>query len=259
MKNHLISFAIGLAAGIFGGLIGIGGGIIMVPLMIIVLKFSRQQAHGTSLVGLIFTGLGGAFTYGLQGNVNLLAAAVLAGTGVFTAYAGAHFASALPDWKLKKAFGGFLIFCAAVMIIKPFLHSGGTTHSVYFNILVFLITGAATGFLSGMMGVGGGAIMIPAMVLLAGFGQHVAQGTSLLVIVPVGMVGAFAHHELGNVVKGCLPGLIPGILLGVFLGGHLAGFIPDTPLRLVFMAAIIFVGIRYIRASAPSMFTDIIS
>jgi len=110
-----------------------------------------------------------------------------------------------------------------------------------------------------MMGVGGGAIMIPAMVLLAGFGQHVAQGTSLLVIVPVGMVGAFAHHELGNVVKGCLPGLIPGILMGVFLGGFLTGFIPDTPLRLVFMAAIIFVGIRYIRASAPSMFNGIIS
>lgn len=251
MKNHLISFAIGLAAGCFGGLIGLGGGIIMIPLMIFALKLNRQQAHGTSLVGLIFTGLGGAITYGLRGDIDFPAAAVLTLSAVLTAAAGARFASTLPDWKLKKSFGVFLIFCAAVMVIRPYLPHGGGHHPFYINIIIFLLTGAATGFLSGMMGVGGGTIMIPSMALLAGFGQHVAQGTALLVVVPVGIVGALAHHELGNVAKSCLPGLIPGILLGVFLGGHLAGFIPDTPLRLVFIAAILLLGIRYVRATMP--------
>lgn len=251
MKTTLISFAIGLTAGTFGGIIGIGGGVIMVPLMIGVLKLSRQQAHGTSLVGLIFTGLGGSIAYGLRGDVDLLAALLLALSGALTAIAGARFASKLPDWQLKKAFGIFLLFCVMVMLIKPFLQANGGHHPVYVNIIIFLLTGAATGFLSGMMGVGGGAVMIPAMVLLAGFGQHVAQGTSLLVMVPVGIVGALAHHELGNIVKGCLPGLIPGILLGVFMGGHLAGSIPDTPLRLVFIAAILVLGIRYVRATSP--------
>jgi len=63
MKNHLISFGIGLAAGCFGGLIGLGGGIIMVPLLVGLLKLDQCRAHGTSLVVLIFTGISGAVTY----------------------------------------------------------------------------------------------------------------------------------------------------------------------------------------------------
>jgi hypothetical protein len=70
-------------------------------------------------------------------------------------------------------------------------------------------------------------------------------------MVPLGAAGALAHHELGNVVKGFLPGLIPGIVLGAFLGGNIANFIPDTPLRLAFIAAIIFMGVSYARSKAP--------
>lgn len=252
MKNHFLSFAIGLAAGIFGGLIGLGGGLIMIPLMIGMLKLSRQQAHGTSLVGVIFTGLGGAITYGLQGNVDLPAAALTAGPAIFTAGVGARFASTLPEWKLRKAFGAFLIFCAAMMVIRMYLPDGSTYRPLLPGAVIYLACGAVTGFLSGMMGVGGGAIMIPTMVLLAGFSQHVAQGTALLVIVPIGIAGALAHHELGNVDKRCLPGLIPGIGMGVFLGGYVTGFIPEVPLRLAFMAVIIFLGWRSLRTVSPT-------
>lgn len=251
MKNLLISFAIGLAAGLFGGLIGLGGGLIMIPLMIGVLKLSQHQAHGTSLVALIFTGIAGALVYGLQGNIDFLAAGSLCITAIVTARAGAHFAHALPGWKLKRAFGAFLIFCAALMLIKPYLHNIGDNHPAYVNIIIFLMTGTVTGFLSGMMGVGGGTIMVPAMVLLAGFGQHLAQGTSLLVMVPLGAAGALVHHQLGNVAKGFLPGLIPGIVLGALLGGNVANFVPDVPLRLAFIAAIIIMGVSYVRAKAP--------
>jgi uncharacterized membrane protein YfcA len=71
------------------------------------------------------------------------------------------------------------------------------------------------GFASGMMGVGGGAVMIPAMVLLAGFDQHVAQGTALLVMVPAGSVGAYTHWRLGNVKISVLWGIVPGVLVGL--------------------------------------------
>jgi len=251
MKNNLVSLTIGLAAGFFGGLIGLGGGLIMIPLMTGVLKLSQHQANGTSLVALIFTGMAGALIYGLQGNIDVLAAGLLAVTAVVTARAGANYANALPGWKLRKAFGAFLIFCAALLVIKPYLPVAYGEHPVYLKIIIFLMTGTVTGFLSGMMGVGGGTIMVPAMVLLAGFGQHMAQGTSLLVMVPLGAAGAMAHHQLGNVAKGFLPGLIPGILLGAVLGGHVANFIPDAPLRLTFIAAIIFMGVSYVRSKAP--------
>lgn len=252
IKNNIISFVIGLVAGFFGGLVGLGGGLIMIPLMVGILKLSQHQAHGTSLVALVFTGLSGAVSYALNGSINLTAAVCLASTAILTARAGAHYGHVLPEWKLKKYFGAFLIFCAILLILKPLIGNSTTVTPFYFQVGIFLITGAFTGFLSGMMGVGGGTIMVPAMVLLTGFSQHLAQGTSLLVMVPAGSVGAFTHLRLGNVATGILFGLVPGIILGAYLGGHFAHFIPDTPLRLAFLAVILFMGIRYVRSSQPN-------
>lgn len=252
MKNNIISLAIGLTAGFFSGIFGIGGGLIMIPLMVGILKLGQHQAHGTSLVAIVFTGLSGAISYALNGSINLTAAIFLAATAMITARAGARYCNVLPEWKLKKYFGAFLILCAILLVLKPFISKSTEAVPLYFQIGVFLIAGAFTGFLSGMMGVGGGTIMVPAMVLLAGFSQHLAQGTSLLVMVPAGGVGAFTHWKLGNVATGILAGLVPGIILGAYLGGYIVHFIPDTPLRLAFIAAIIFMGFRYVRSSAPN-------
>ncbi len=252
MKIILTTFAIGLAAGIFGGIIGVGGGIIMIPLMVVVLKLSQHQAHGTSLLALVFTGLGGAIVYGLHGEISFPAAGMLALTAIVTARAGARCANALPDWKLRKVFGAFLVGCALLLTAKPYLPSFGGPHPFYADALIFLVTGACAGFLSGMMGVGGGVIMIPAMVLLADFSQHVAQGTALAVVIPVGLAGAFTHHQFGNVAKPYLPGLICGIFLGAFIGGSSANLIADASLRVVFIVVIALMGLRYLQADALS-------
>jgi len=251
MATIIISFVIGLITGTFGGLIGIGGGLIMIPLMVEVLKLSQHKAHGTSLVALVFTGLGGAITYALNGTIDIQAAILLASTAMCTAPLGARYTHALPGWKLKKYFGIFLIFCAAVLLLKPYLSDIIPPASGYTKIFIFLITGAFTGFLSGMMGVGGGTIMVPVMVILTGFTQHVAQGTSLLVMVPTGAIGAFTHWRMGNIATEILFGLIPGIILGTYLGGNFAYLFSDNILRLIFATAILLMGFRYIKAPAP--------
>jgi uncharacterized membrane protein YfcA len=121
---------------------------------------------------------------------------------------------------------------------------------------VLLATGAVAGFSSGMMGVGGGAIMIPSMVLLAGFDQHVAQGTSLLVMVPSGGTGAYTHWKLGNVNTAILPGLIVGVLAGTWFGGTFAHLLSDMVLRAIFAVLLIWTGIRYLRTRPPAPSTD---
>jgi uncharacterized membrane protein YfcA len=242
---------IGLTAGVFGGILGIGGGLIMIPLMVEVLKLTQHKAHGTSLVALVFTGIGGAITYASNGSVDLTGAALLAVTAVFTSPLGARYCNALTGKKLKIYFGAFLIFCSALLLLKPYLTDAIGTVPNYAKIMILLTTGAFTGFLSGMMGVGGGTIMIPVMVILAGFTQHVAQGTSLLVMVPAGAIGAFTHWKMGNVEKGILWGLIPGIIFGTYLGGNIANIIPNDTLRLIFAGMLIFVGLRYFRTSSP--------
>jgi uncharacterized membrane protein YfcA len=247
-----MSFLIGLFAGSFGGLVGLGGGVIMVPLMDGILKLPQLKAHGTSLVALVFTGITGAVTYALRGNVDVMASVLLASTAIFTARAGARYANALPEWKLKKYFGIFMLLITILLLMKPYLlsNAGAAEVQIWVKVVVLMLTGVVTGFLSGMMGVGGGTIMVPAMVLLAGFTQHTAQGSSLLAMVPSGGVGAHAHWRLGNVDTRVLVGLIPGILTGTFIGGSLAHFIPEDTLRIIFAAVLVWTGIRYLRASA---------
>ncbi|HOD30676.1 MAG TPA: sulfite exporter TauE/SafE family protein [Smithellaceae bacterium] len=252
MKQNIASFMIGLCAGIFGGLIGIGGGLIMIPLMVALLKISQHQAHGTSLVALIFTGISGAVIYGLNNSLDIPAATALAVTAVFTARLGARYAHSLKEWKLKKAFGIFLFFCALFLFCKPYLSDVIiVSASPAAKITVFLVAGAATGFLSGMMGVGGGTIMVPVMVLLTGFSQHLAQGTSLLVMIPTGAMGAFTHWRMGNVNLKILYGLIAGILIGTYCGGYLAHLTDENILRLIFATIMILLGFRYISTAYP--------
>jgi uncharacterized membrane protein YfcA len=248
-----MAFFIGLAAGAFGGLVGLGGGVIMIPLLVRLFKFSQHQAHGTSLMALVFTGLTGAVTYYLNGSVDLTAAVCLAAAAIFTARFGALYAHALPEWQLKRAFGCFLIGVSLLLLSKPYMsHLAFLAQpaSGWHKVAILLASGAAAGFISGMMGVGGGAVMTPAMVLLVGFNQYTAQGSALLAMVPAGSVGAYTHWRLGNVVTKILPGLIIGIILGTFLGGSLAHLLTEADLRLVFAAVLIWLGIRDIRGAA---------
>jgi hypothetical protein len=247
-----MSLFIGLLAGLFGGLVGLGGGVVMIPLMVRFFKFSQHQAHGTSLMALVFTGLSGGITYYLNGSVDIMAAVCLAAAAIFTARFGAIYAHALPEWKLKQAFGFFLIFVALLLLSKPYVAQiSFLSHPVtgWVRVAALLASGAVAGFLSGMMGVGGGSIMVPALVLLVGLSQWSAQGSSLAAMIPAGSVGAYTHWRLGNVVTRVLPGLIPGILLGTFLGGSLAHLLTEANLRLVFAVVIIWLGLRDIRGA----------
>ncbi len=247
-----MSFFIGFLAGFFGGLIGLGGGVIMIPLMVGITKLDQHGAHGTSLIALVFTGISGAIAYDMKGSVDVTAAALLATTAIVTARTGAHFALSLPGWKLKRAFGGFLVFASLLMLSNPDLPQIAAIDSSWPRILLFLMTGVVAGFFSGMLGVGGGTIMVPAMVLLLGFGELTAQGTSLLAMVPIGASGAYTHWKRGNIRTNLLPRLIPGILIGTYLGGTLAHVLTDNLLRFIFAAMLIWIGVQYLMTKRPA-------
>jgi uncharacterized membrane protein YfcA len=244
-----MSILIGLLAGAFGGLLGVGGGVVMIPLTMRFFGFNQHQAHGTSLATLMFTGLTGAVTYSLKGNVDPMAAGILAATGIITASFGAWFASSLPEWKLKMSFGIFVICVSILLLLKPFFVPPTHTVHGWVWVVVLLLSGMAAGFIAGLMGVGGGAIMTPAMVLILGYSQYLAQGSSLLAMAPAAAVGGYTHWRLGNVVKQVLPGLIAGIIIGTFVGGTLAQWLSEANLRLIFAVVLVWMGLRDIRKS----------
>jgi uncharacterized protein len=239
---------VGLIAGLLGGLVGVGGGVIMVPLMTEVLKFRQKEAHGTSLVAVVFTAVAGAFIYYLYGSADIPASAVLAAMALCTVRFGAKYCSALPEVRLKRYFGLFLLCVCLLLVLKPFLpHVVEGSSPVWVRWVVLVILGVLTGFISGMMGVGGGIFMVPMMVLFAGISQHTAQGISLLAMIPASTVGAWTHWKLGNTRTSLLPGLVIGILVGVYGGGSFAHLMPETGLRLVFTALLAYTAFRYLR------------
>lgn len=247
-RKALSGLVIGLAGGFFGGLAGLGGGVIMIPMMTAFVGLTQREAHGTSLVAIVFTGGIGALTYFCHGVVDWRAALLLAASAILFARSGAIYAHSLKERHLKRGFGVFTICVSLLLVGRGLIPPAGGEVSFWLKAAILLATGVGAGFLSGMMGVGGGSVMIPAMVILAGMPQHLAQGTSLLAMVPVGMIGSFTHYRLGNVQIRLAFGLAAGAIAGSFLGGSVAVLIPDFYLKLIFASIGIWMGVKYVRA-----------
>jgi len=247
-RESLLGFVIGLSGGFFGGIVGLGGGVIMIPMMTAFAGLSQREAHGTSLVAVVFTGAIGALTYFSHGLVDWKAALILAAPAVLFARLGAVCAHSMREKQLRRGFGAFMILVSLLLIGKGMIPGTGEYLGFWWKVFVMLLTGVGTGFVSGMMGVGGGSVMIPALVILAGMPQHLAQGTSLLAMVPVGMTGAFTHYRLGNVHAYLSLGLAAGAMAGSFLGGTAAILLSDFVLKVIFALIGLYMGVRYIRA-----------
>lgn len=116
---YAIAIAIGLGAGVLGGLVGIGGGIIIVPLLVFGLHFDQHLAQGTTLAAMIPPiGLLAAIEYYRNGHVDIGIAAIIAVSFVVGGYAGLRFAIAIDASILQKVFGVVLILAGVAMLIK---------------------------------------------------------------------------------------------------------------------------------------------
>jgi len=119
MINILLYLLLGLSAGIFSGLIGIGGGVLIVPALVFLFKFSQHQAQGTTLALLVPPiGILAAWTYYRQGYVDLKAAAFICLGFFLGGLLGAKIATSLPNMVLKKIFGVALLLITLKMIFS---------------------------------------------------------------------------------------------------------------------------------------------
>lgn len=233
----------GAAGGFLSGILGGGGGAIMVPLMTGPLRMRQHTAHGTSLVVIVVTALVAAVAYSVSEPVGgRLVAALLTGA-LLGANLGARAAMRIPAMRLRQLFGLFLVAVSLRLLlvpgIDPLLQARGLA-----EFAAGAGIGLAGGLASGALGVGGGAIFVPALVLVLGVGQHEAQGVSLWVIVGASLTGALAHYRQGTVdtavAKWVAPFALPGAIAGAIAAASLSG----RSLQVVFAMVLSTIGMQ---------------
>ena len=129
------------------------------------------------------------------------------------------------------------------------------------ELIAYLAIGALSGVLAGLFGVGGGAVMVPALILLFGalggiggdWMAHLAVGTSLATIIGTGAASTLAHHRRGGVRWDIVRPLAPGIVIGALAGAALAGWIPSLWLQRIFAVFLAYVGVRLLMTSTTAV------
>ncbi len=228
--------SIGLAAGLLAGLMGVGGGVLMVPAMVYLLGYSQHEAHGTSLAIMVLLATVAAISYGILGSVNWLVAVTLVPGGMLGAVAGARATRRLPALRLKALFAVFVLLTGLRMMFGGNGAPGAVLLDGAGAAVAGLGTGLVSGFLAGLLGIGGGIVMVPVMVLVLGITQQTAQGTSLAAIVPTAISGARTHYRLGHVDLGGAAGLALGGVPGSIAGSRIANALNADTLQGVFGA-----------------------
>lgn len=194
----LTCVGIGLVAGLLSGLFGVGGGTVIVPLLVLVLGFDQRLAAGTSLAAIVPTATVGVISYAIHDSVAWIPALLLAAGAVVGAQIGTWLLPRLPLTLLRWGFVGFLVLViVSLFIVIP--SRDAVLELTVLSGLGLVVLGVVTGIVAGLIGVGGGIIVVPALMVLFGTSDLVAKGTSLLMMIPTAVSGTIGNVRRSNV------------------------------------------------------------
>ncbi|MEX0725180.1 MAG: sulfite exporter TauE/SafE family protein [Planctomycetaceae bacterium] len=258
-----LSILFGMIVGLSLGLTGGGGAIFAVPLLVYGLSVPMREAVGVSLAAVGATSLFGFLSRLRSGDVELRTGLLFAVAGMAGAPIGAWTAGRVPEPMLLVMFAGLMIVVAVRMWQKastlnlsdvncpvPAEHDAPTCQRDDAGALILssrcakllLLVGVVTGILSGMFGVGGGFVIVPALVLFSGMSIYRAVGTSLMVISLVSVSGVGSHLLAGREIPLVMTSLfIVGGVLGLVLGNLIGRRLSGPVLQKAFVVAILIV------------------
>ncbi|MFD6438659.1 sulfite exporter TauE/SafE family protein [Peribacillus sp. NPDC060186] len=266
----LVLVGIGLLAGSIGSLVGLGGGIIIVPSLLflgtstnIIDELSPQVAVGVSTVIMIFTGLSSTLSYMKHKVVDYKAGLIFfigsAPGGIIGAYVNKN----LDMEAFSLYFGIFMVLMAVVLlvkdrlkpvvfkpgtgkVIKTYKNQNGKVSSYGYHPLVAILISLVVGFSSGLFGIGGGSLMVPVMILMFFFPPHMAIATSMFMVFLSSITNSITHISLGNVNWPYAFALIPGAWFGAKLGASINTRLKSKSLENMLKIVLIIIGLRLI-------------
>jgi hypothetical protein len=236
---------VGLAAGFLSGLFGVGGGILLVPALVIVLKLGQKLAHGTSLAAVLPIALSSLFGYTVEDKVDWPVAGLLAAGAIGGAVLGTHFLHRLPQRAVGWAFA-LVLFATAVRLVVDNSDAGGRADLSILTAVALVVAGFLTGILAGLLGVGGGVVMVPAMVVGFGIPAAVAKGTSLAVIIPTSIMGTLRNRSNSNVDLRLAAVVGIAGVVSAYLASKISVGLSETTSNRLFAALLTAVAIRMV-------------
>ncbi|BEU53545.1 sulfite exporter TauE/SafE family protein (plasmid) [Ralstonia pseudosolanacearum] len=252
MAHHLVltvltNLLLGLGLGVAGGLLGIGGGLIAIPILGYLYGMDQHLAQGTALVMIAPNVLIGFLRYHQRHPVHLRSVAALCAVAMASTYVAARFAAGLDADHLRTAFAWFLIVLAVYfgsqLRDRPHPEPAaahpepGAPRAMPPAAIALL--GIASGGMSGIFTVGGGLVVVPALVTLFGMSQTRAQGMALALVVPGSLIALATYAHAGHVSWGTGIPLALGGMASVSWGVALAHRFSPMRLRLVFCAVLV--------------------
>ncbi len=245
--GQLLLVFLGLITGIASGVLGIGGGILLVP-GLLAWGLPIQQASATSLVAVFINALSGTIRNWRTGDSQPQGSVGLAIGGISTAQLGASIATQIPAWALAFSFAALQLLTIYFMGLRRRLAQNARTQDIKSDIqtpdidsvprwraMALLISiGLLAGLLSGLFGIGGGAVMVPLQMLFVGMAIKPAIRNSLGAIMFIALSGLMRHSTEGNVfwLEGLLLGF--GGMMGAQLGSRSLPNLPDSLVNILF-------------------------
>ncbi len=187
--------ALGAITGLLSGVFGIGGGVVLVPLLVLFLKFPQRLAAGTSVAAILPAAVVGGVAYAMNGNVDWVAAICLAVGVIGGAQLGSYLLSRAPTGFLAWIFMAFL----AAVIVSLWFVVPQRDDVISMTAVVAVLLGFVTGVLSGLLGVGGGVVVVPILMFAFGASDLIAKGTSLIMLIPGSVSGTLGNLRRKNI------------------------------------------------------------
>lgn len=227
--DAVLAIIIGLVSGVLSGLFGVGGGIVMTPGLQVMLGAAPIVALATPLPVILPTALTGALTYRRAGELDQRAATWMIGPGVLASVVGALLTKFV-DPHLLLLVTALLLAYQAVGILRGSRHRRAPSFQA--TPSMFIGIGLVAGFVSGLLGIGGGLVIVPMLVGWLGMPLKRALGTSLLAIVVLVIPGTITHAALGHIDWVLVVLVTIGSVPGARLGAHVALGARERTLRI---------------------------
>lgn len=242
-KYILTCLGIGLLAGLLSGLFGVGGGTVIVPLLVLLLAYDQRLGAGTSLAAIVPTATVGVISYALNESVAWIPGLILAAGAVVGAQIGTWLLPRVSLVALRWSFIAFLVGVIVSLFIVIPARDAGLPLTVL-SIAGLVVLGVITGTVAGLIGVGGGIVVVPALMLVFGTSDLIAKGTSLLMMIPTAISGTIGNFRRGNV------DLAAAALIGVAactttaLGAWIATIVDPFWGNVLFAVFLVFIAVQ---------------